>query len=75
LLDFADGFLLTAETMAWFSDAYKAEPGHKRAYPIYSDHTATPPTVLVTAGLDPIRDSGRVYGVELIKAGVRCRVP
>jgi acetyl esterase len=70
LLDFADGFLLTAETMAWFSDAYKAELGHKRAYPIYSDHTATPPTVLVTAGLDPIRDSGRVYGIELIKAGV-----
>ena len=70
-LDFADGFLLTAETMAWFSDAYQAVLGHKRAYPIYGDHAATPPTVLVTAGLDPIRDSGRVYGAELIKAGVK----
>lgn len=70
MLDFAEGFLLTAETMAWFSDAYQAVLGHKRAYPIYGDHTATPPTVLVTAGLDPIRDSGRVYGIELIKAGV-----
>ncbi len=69
-LHFAEGFLLTADTMAWFANAYKAEMGHKRAYPIYGDHAATPPTVLVTAGLDPIRDSGRVYGAELIKAGV-----
>ncbi len=69
-LDFADGFLLTAETMKWFDDAYQAVLGHKRAYPIYGNHAATPPTVLVTAGLDPIRDSGRVYGAELIKAGV-----
>jgi acetyl esterase len=68
-LDYAEGFLLTAETMTWFSDAYKAEPGHKRAYPIYGDHAATPPTVLITAGLDPIRDSGRIYGAELIRAG------
>ncbi|WP_298194990.1 alpha/beta hydrolase [Novosphingobium sp.] len=66
---FADGFVLTAETMAWFSEAYKAELGHPRAYPIYGNHADTPPTVLVTASLDPIRDSGRVYGAELIRAG------
>lgn len=68
-LDFAEGFLLTAETMTWFADAYKAVIGDKRAYPIYGDHSTAPPTVLVTAGLDPIRDSGRVYGAELIRAG------
>jgi acetyl esterase len=66
---FADGFVLTAETMKWFSDAYQAELGHPRAYPIYGNHADTPPTVLVTASLDPIRDSGRVYGAELIRAG------
>jgi len=66
---FADGFLLTAETMQWFAKAYQAVTGHKRAYPIYGDHSTTPPTVLVTAGLDPIRDSGRVYGAELIRSG------
>ncbi|MFM9935524.1 MAG: alpha/beta hydrolase [Novosphingobium sp.] len=69
-LDFGEGFLLTADTMDWFSNAYGAVMGHKRAYPIYGDHASTPPTVLVTASLDPIRDSGRVYGAELIKAGV-----
>jgi acetyl esterase len=68
-LHFGDGFLLNATTMQWFAEAYKAVLGHKRAYPIYADHAATPPTVLVTAGLDPIRDSGRVYGAELIRAG------
>ena len=67
---FAEGFLLTADTMAWFSHGYSATPGDVRAYPLYNDHAQTPPTVLVTAGLDPIRDSGRVYGAELVRAGV-----
>ena len=68
-LDFAEGFLLTSDSMNWFANAYQAVTGHKRAYPIYGDHSTTPPTVLVTAGLDPIRDSGRVYGAELIRSG------
>lgn len=66
---FAEGFLLDAATMQWFGQAYQAVAGDKRAYPFYGEHSATPPTVLVTAGLDPIRDSGRVYGAELIRAG------
>ncbi|HQS69599.1 MAG: lipase [Novosphingobium sp. 28-62-57] len=66
---FAEGFLLDAPTMQWFAQAYQAVTGDKRAYPIYGEHSTTPPTVLVTAGLDPIRDSGRVYGAELIRAG------
>ena len=68
-LEFAEGFLLNAETMKWFSDSYRAVDGDKRAYPLYGDHTKTPPTVLVTASLDPIRDSGRIYGAELVRAG------
>lgn len=68
-LDFSEGFLLTSESMRWFTAAYQAVSGDKRAYPIYGEHATTPPTVLVTAGLDPIRDSGRVYGAELILAG------
>ncbi len=67
---FSDGYLLTADTMMWFSAGYSATPGDVRAYPVYNDHALTPPTVLVTAGLDPIRDSGRVYGAELIRAGI-----
>lgn len=68
-LDFSEGFMLTADAMDWFSASYNAVPGDRRAYPLYGDHSTTPPTVLVTAGLDPIRDSGRVYGAELVRAG------
>lgn len=67
---FADGFLLTADTMAWFGAAYAADAHDPRAYPILSDHAGTPPTVLVTAGLDPIRDSGRAYCAELVRSGI-----
>ncbi|CAH0496868.1 alpha/beta hydrolase [Novosphingobium sp. CECT 9465] len=68
-LEFSEGFMLDKDAMQWFAQAYRAIPRDIRAFPLYGDHSATPPTVLVTAGLDPIRDSGRVYGAELIRAG------
>jgi acetyl esterase len=68
---FGEGFLLTARTMGFFSDSYAADPEDKRNYPIlHENHAATPPTVLITAGLDPLRDSGREYAAHLIRNGV-----
>ncbi len=68
---FGEGFLLTARTMGFFSDSYAADPQDKRNYPILHDnHAASPPTVLITAGLDPLRDSGREYAAHLIQNGV-----
>ncbi|GGD94335.1 acetylhydrolase [Tsuneonella deserti] len=68
---FGEGFLLTARTMGFFSDSYAADPQDKRNYPIlHEDHASTPPTVLITAGLDPLRDSGREYASHLIQNGV-----
>ena len=69
MLDFAEGHLLTKNAMDWFAECYAAEAGNVRAYPIHGDHATAPPTVLVTASLDPIRDSGRIYGAQLILAG------
>ena len=69
MLDFAEGHLLTKVSMDWFGKSYAAEAGNVRAYPIHGDHAKAPPTVLVTASLDPIRDSGRLYGEALIRAG------
>lgn len=66
---FAEGFLLTGETMAFFDAAYAAPRDEPRGFPILGDHSAAPPTVLVTASLDPIRDSGRAYAAALAEAG------
>ncbi len=67
--DFAEGHLLTRDSMDWFHSAYGAKPGEKRSYPMHGNHSAAPPTVLVTASLDPIRDQGRAYAMALIDAG------
>lgn len=65
-----DAKLLTKEVMAYFHAAYRAEDGHVRAHPLRHDHRGMPPTVIMTAGLDPLRDQGREYAAELIRAGV-----
>lgn len=68
--DFSDGYLLTADGMRWFSEAYRATEGDARNTPILHRHEGMPPTLIVTAGLDPLRDQGRAYAAELIRAGV-----
>ena len=35
-----------------------------------ADQAGMPPTFVVTAGLDPLRDNGRVYAAKCIEAGV-----
>ncbi len=69
---FSDGFLLTADTMAFFDAAYGADRADPRGFPILSDHASAPPTIVVTASLDPIRDSGRAYAKALVDAGRDC---
>ncbi|MCU6452841.1 alpha/beta hydrolase [Sphingomonas sp. A2-49] len=67
---FADGFLLTRDTMLWFADAYAADVAHARGSPLLGRLDGLPPAVIVTAGLDPIRDQGRAYAAALVQAGV-----
>lgn len=68
---FGDGFLLTARGMTFFDNCYQADRSDKRGFPIlHDDHSKAPPTVLLTAGLDPLRDSGREYASALVNAGV-----
>ncbi len=70
MAEFAEGYLLTRDGMDWFMGSYQSQSGDPRAYPSLSTAAGTPPTVLVTAGLDPLRDQGRRYGAALIEAGV-----
>jgi acetyl esterase len=72
MAQFSEGFVLTAETMAFFDAAYAADRSDPRGFPILSDHSAAPPTIVVTASLDPIRDSGRAYAKALVDAGRDC---
>lgn len=67
---FADGFLLTRDTMLWFSDAYAADVANSRGSPLIGRLEGLPPAVIVTASLDPIRDQGRAYAAALVQAGV-----
>ena len=68
---FGDGFFLTSQLMKWFTDAYAGDENDPRTYPLVNaDHSRTPPTVILTAGLDPLRDSGREYAQHLIGQGV-----
>ncbi len=64
------GKLLTEDSLTWFFTSYAAPAGHLRAAPLRHDHEGTPPTLILTAGLDPIRDQGRAYAAALAQAGV-----
>jgi acetyl esterase len=67
---FAAGFLLEMAELSWFYEKYAADRPHWRASPVLGDQTGMPPTLIVTAGLDPLRDEGRAYAAAAIKAGV-----
>lgn len=68
---FADGFGLESANMAYYDAAYAADPHSPRHSPLLGDLASLPPTFVVTAGLDPLRDEGRAYAAKAIAAGVQ----
>lgn len=66
---FREGYHLTGATMAFFTKSYGGDPSDPRHTPMAGDCANTPPTVLCTSGLDPLRDSGRNYAAHLIGCG------
>jgi acetyl esterase len=68
--DFGEGYLLTREGMRWFDECYAPDPRDWRYSPLVKSQAGMPPTLVVTASLDPIRDQGRAYAAACIAAGV-----
>ncbi|RMF17727.1 MAG: alpha/beta hydrolase, partial [Alphaproteobacteria bacterium] len=72
--DFAEGYFLETETMRWFVDRYFPDETARadwRASPLRaSDHAGLAPAMVLTAGLDPLRDEGAAYARSLNDAGV-----
>lgn len=71
---FAKGYLLTAPLYAWYRDNY-ARTGLCRddwhLSPLFAESLANlPPTILLYAGFDPLRDEAAAYGLKLSLAGV-----
>ena len=74
LNDNAEGFMLTRSLMNWFWDQYAdiAQRSDPKASPLKAASLAgLPPTTIVTAQFDPLRDEGDAYAAALSSAGVK----
>jgi acetyl esterase len=71
---FAEGFLLTAQDIAFFDEQYFGNDAAMRRDPrlsplLATDLTGLRPSVVITAGFDPLRDEGAAYAAALEHAG------
>lgn len=68
--EFANGYLLRDEAMAYFGEGHAATPGDYRSEPLNFDQSGMPPSLVTTASLDPLRDQGLAYVEKLKASGV-----
>jgi len=68
-----EGFLLERDRIVWMFEAYfQNQENRKQASPLFMEVTPDyPPTLVVTAEFDPLRDEGLRYVCLLQEAGIR----
>lgn len=73
-LEFAEGYMLTRRSMAWFWEQYLETPEQSadvRCSPAKADDlSGLPPAFVLTARYDVLRDEGEAYARALSDAGV-----
>jgi acetyl esterase len=70
---FGDGYYNTTAAMAWYWEQYVPDPAdrnHPTASPLRADLAGLPPTVVITAGFDPLYSEGETYAKNLAEASV-----
>ena len=74
-ITFESGFGLSRKSMEWFWEQYLQGAAHDLdpyAVPISAKSFANlPPTIMITAEFDPLKDDGALYESALRKAGVK----
>ena len=78
-----EGYFLTAKTMRWFWEQYLGPSSSADFKPRFderasvthaTDFSSLPPTLVITAEFDPLRDEGEIYAAKLNAAGVPATV-
>jgi acetyl esterase len=63
------GYTLTADGMNWFIECFAPDMAHPYSELSSAVRADLPPTVVISAGLDPLRDQGRAFAAALAKVG------
>ena len=75
---FKEGYILSRNSITWFYRQYlrsgKDVNDFRFAPLIHDDLSGLPPSLIVVAGYDPLRDEGIEYARKLIEAGNRVRL-
>ncbi|QBR40462.1 alpha/beta hydrolase [Kerstersia gyiorum] len=68
------GYLLETSKIRWYFDHYFQQGEDRRqASPLYMSMDGLPPTLVITAGLCPLRDEGLAYLQQLRQHGIPCQ--
>jgi acetyl esterase len=73
---FSKGLYLTAEAMQWYWNCYVGEQtsAEHEASVLHRNLGGLPPTLIITAEFDPLRDEGEAFASRMIDAGNTVRL-